>query len=319
MRKSFTAIMLGVACWAASVAHADGLFSKVSIGSPFGSSETQGAVPAQPAPQRLAGPASLSQMLSQAGLLPKEIDTTIVGVKMDVDGKQLPILMTFTDEYDRIRIVMILQVLSEGQSPAADQLIAMMDANRENSSVFFAFSKKQRRTELHRIVKNASLTPNRLREELNAMVSVAEQSKDVWQASATEKTTPPQGGVAATPKADPKPRQAPQAQQPQPEAQPQPSRQNTVQLGLIGQWTSARSKTEAFALRIDKAGTFALVTVVNGKTSQSKGKYTLDGSKLTLIDEKGTQLAGTVTLKSGKEFSFQPTGANSPLTFKKAG
>ena len=72
-------------------------------------------------------------------------------------------------------------------------------------------------------------------------------------------------------------------------------------------------------MRIDQAGTFALVTVVSGKTSQSKGKYTLSGSQLTLIDDKGTQLAGTVTLKSGKEFSFQPSGAKTALTFKKAG
>ena len=92
-----------------------------------------------------------------------------------------------------------------------------------------------------------------------------------------------------------------------------------MQQTLLGQWTAVRSKTEAFALRIDQGGTFALVTVFSGKTSQSKGKYTLQGSKITLIDEKGTQLAGTITLKSGKEFNFQPAGANTPLTFKKAG
>ena len=73
MRKSFTVIMLGVVCLASAVAQADGLFSKVSIGSPFDSRETQGAVPAQAAPKRLAGPASLSQMLAQAGLQPREI------------------------------------------------------------------------------------------------------------------------------------------------------------------------------------------------------------------------------------------------------
>ena len=313
MRKSFTIIMLGVACLASAAAHADGLFSKVSIGSPFGSSETQGAVPVQSTPKRLAGPLSLSKMLTDAGMQPKEFDGSIVGVSMSVNGKSMPVLMTFTEDFDRIRMVMILNVLGEGQSLSTDNLIAMMDANRENSSVFFAFSKKQRRTELHRIVNNSSLTPSRLKTELATLVEVAEQSQDAWTLKPSEKpATPPQSGVAASPAAKPAPQTA------QPQTKPQP-RANTVQLGLVGQWTAARSKTEAFALRIDQGGTFALVTVISGKTSQSKGKYTISGSKLTLIDEKGTQLAGTVTLKSGKEFSFQPTGAKSPLTFKKAG
>ena len=316
MRKSFTTIMLGAVCLASSLAQADGLFSKVSIGSPFGSSETQGAVPAQPSPQRLAGPLSLSQMLTQAGMQPKELDGSIVGVSLNVAGKSLPVLMTFADNFDRIRMVMILNTLGEGQSLSSDNLIAMMDANRENSSVFFAFSKKQRRTELHRIVDNRSLTPSRLKAELETLIRVAEASQDAWTVEPSEeRTLPPQNNVATTPKTQPAPQtEAPKAATPA----PQP-RQNTVQQGLIGQWTAARSKTEAFALRIDQAGTFALVTVVSGKTSQSKGKYTLSGSQLTLIDDKGTQLAGTVTLKSGKEFSFQPSGAKTALTFKKAG
>ena len=86
---------------------------------------------------------------------------------------------------------------------------------------------------------------------------------------------------------------------------------------LVGKWAAARSKTEAFALQINTDGTFALVTVSGGKTSQSTGKYTLVGNKLTLTDTKGTKIAGTATLRSAKEFKFLPTGAKSPLTFKK--
>ena len=318
MRKSFTIIMLGVACLTASMAQADDLFSNVSIGSPFGSSESQGALPAQPAPQRLAGPASLSDMLAKAGLQPKELDTRIVSVNVSSGGKTLPVLMTFADDNEQLRVVMVLSILQENETPTTDQLIALMDANRENSSVFFAFSKKQRRIELHRIVKNQSLTPNRLKEELIGLLRVAQQSRDVWATMPAEEQTPPQEGTASTPaESTPESNPAP-APTENASAQPQP-RRNTLQLGLIGQWTAARSKTEAFALRLDNEGTFALVTVINGKTSQSKGTYTIDSSKLTLKDEKGTQLTGTVTLKSGKEFSFQPTGASNPLTFKKAG
>ncbi len=72
-------------------------------------------------------------------------------------------------------------------------------------------------------------------------------------------------------------------------------------------------------MRIDAAGTFALVTVVSGKTSQSSGKYIFTSKTLTLTDTKGTRIAGTVTINSQSQFTFLPTGATTPLTFKKAG
>ena len=261
-------------------------------------------------------------MLTKAGLQPKELDTRIISLNVTSGGRSLPVLMTFDDDYEQLRVVMVLSVLEENETISTDKLISLMDANRGNSSVFFAFSKKQRRIELHRIVKNQALTPTRLKEELIDLLRVAQQSRDVWASEQTEQQTPQQQETPATP-AETAPETQPEAKpNPAPtqnaQAQPQP-RRNTLELGLIGQWTAARSKTEAFALRLDDEGTFALVTVINGKTSQSKGTYRIDSNKLTLKDEKGTQLAGTVTLKSGKEFSFQPTGANNPLTFKKAG
>lgn len=311
MRKSLTTILLAAVSLAGAAASADDLFSDVSIGSPFGPSETQGAVPAQPTPTRLAGPASLSEMLKQASLNPKELDTRIVSLTLQARGTPLPVLMTFNDDHEHIRMVMVLSTLGENESPTSDQLIGMMDANRENSSVFFAYSKQQRRMELHRIVENRSLTPARLREELTAILRAADRSRELWTVTKSEEPPVAENGTTAAPQE--KPAVAPAT------AEASPPATNSLRADLFGQWTAARSQTEAFALRLDQQGSFALVTVISGKTSQSKGKFTLEGSKLTLVDEKGTQLVGTVSLKSAKEFNFQAAGSTKPLTFKKAG
>lgn len=290
----FNALCLTVVL-AATTAQADNLFSKV--GSPFGPSENEGATPPRPTPQRLAGPASLSEMLQNAGLQPREIDTRVISVK--VQG--LNVLLTFTEDYDRLRMVMVLSAQAEGDSPPAETLVGLMDANRENTAAFFAYSKKQRRIELHRIVENRSMTPDRLKGELGGMLKIALESKELWAVNLTEK---PKSTETASSQPEPAPA-----------AKPQPKSNQDL---LVGRWAASRSKTEAFALQINADGTFALVTVISGKTSQSTGKFTISGNTLTLVAKEGTQIAGTLTVSSAKQFKFQPNGAKTALTFNKA-
>jgi len=309
MRKSFTVIMLGVLAAAATpAAQADNLFSNVSIGSPFGSDETQGAVPPRQTPEKLAGPASLSEMLRNAGLTPRELDTRIVSVKVRSGESTLPVLMTFTEDHNRLRMVMILGVHKNGIP--SETLMGLMDANRENAAAFFAYSKKQRRTELHRIVENRSMTPDRLKAELGGMARIASQTRELWAVKSESASDSPAEGNSGAGNVATERQTAPSSQ---PEA-------NSTSLlsSLVGQWAASRSKKEAFALRISANGKFALVTVVNGKTSQSTGQFTLKGSQLTLKDKDGTTISGTVTLSSKEEFKFLSQGAKTPLTFKKA-
>lgn len=294
---------------AAATARADNLFSNVSISSPFGgSSDNGGATPRQTAPQRLAGPASLSEMLRNGGLQPRELDAQVIAVKLQRDGGNLPVLITFTEDYNQLRLVMVLAVHKEGESISDKSLLGLLEANHVNNTAYFAYSKEQRRTELHKLIDNRSLTPQRLAGELNAMADIADRSKELWAIDTETPAAPPASTSVA---ANPKP--APQAK---PVAKPAPAKTqgNSV---LVGRWAASRSKTEAFALQINSNGTFALVTVVSGKTSQSTGNFTLTGNRLTLKDTKGTQISGTVTLSSAKEFKFLPAGAKSALTFKK--
>ena len=238
---------------------------------------------------------------------PREIDTRVVSVKRPGG---LSVLLSFSDDYDRLRLVMVLNTLKEGQTPPTETLMGLMDANRQNTAEFYAYNKTQRRTELHRLIQNSSMTPDRLKTELGSLARIAEQSKQLW---AIKTPTPSSTAAAGAEKVASTPKPAPTIK---PQATPT-TNASTSTHPLIGRWAASRSKTEAFALQISQDRSFALVTVVGGKTTKATGKYTLIGSKLTLTDTKGTRIAGTVTLRSTKEFNFLPTGAKTPLTFKK--
>ena len=86
---------------------------------------------------------------------------------------------------------------------------------------------------------------------------------------------------------------------------------------LVGRWSAARSKQEAFALLLSRDGAFVLVYVRGGKQIRSTGKFTLSGQSLVLRT-KSLTLSGAFRRLSDKQFQFQPKNSASPLTFNRA-
>ena len=87
---------------------------------------------------------------------------------------------------------------------------------------------------------------------------------------------------------------------------------------LVGKWSAARSASEAFALQLNTDGSFALVSVKDGKQGRSAGKFSLSGGQLVLATSEGGKLAGNLSMQSADAFEFAPQGSTSPLKFARA-
>ncbi len=238
-------------------------------------------------------------MLQQAGLETTELSTQVISVKVVRDNWSIPVLFTISEDREQIRMVMLLSTLGEKQTLSAERLAGLLNANRETDRATFAYSTNRRRIELHRVLDNRSMTSDKLLRETNELAEIAEKSQDLWVID-TKSTT--------YEVADAKPEAAVPAAASQ-------------SISLVGTWSAARSKTQAFALQINADGSFNMVTASGGKNAKSTGKYTLSGSTLTLVDTKGTRLSGRVEQTSSKEFKFSPAGskdASTGVTFKRA-
>ena len=88
--------------------------------------------------------------------------------------------------------------------------------------------------------------------------------------------------------------------------------------GVVGKWSAARSKTEAFAMQLNSDGKFMLVAVKNGKETKSEGQFTFREGQLTLAAKDGGKLIGSVSALTADAFEFTPQNvAAGKLTFKR--
>jgi hypothetical protein len=291
-----TTITLSVLCLLASASASfasEGLFSRVSSSSVYGSTSTNPVLRSE-TPSALLGSASLSDTLKKAGLAPEKVSDEVISVKIERGGWSLPVLLTLSEDRGRIRMVMLLSTLKESQQLTVQKLTELLEANRTSAnSTYFAYSTKRRRVELHRAIENRSITAGKLRGQLDTLGAFAEKSRVLWKID-TQSTTIDESPSSSSTEKSP---------------------------SLVGKWAAARSKTVAFALQLKADSSFALVTVSGGKTNKSTGKYTLVDKRLTLVDSKGSQLAGAVKLVSASEFVFTPENsstAKAGLRFKRA-
>lgn len=295
----------------------DSLFSRTPINSVFaqpGSNLPSGSAgPASPTgrpPAKLSGAPALAEVVSQAGLDPKAVSQNVVSTKVQHESWSFPALVTTSDDHDQVVLVLLLSVVQDEKQLPAAKLLEMMNANRDHAPAFFAYSSKRKRIELYRTLENSGVTPAQVREEIERLAKIAGATQSLWKLeTSAEKRAP----AASTPANKPAGEPAKTA------TKPPPARAATGQNPLVGRWSAARSKTEAFAMELKADGTFVLVHVNQGKQTRSTGKFVFSGNQLTLSGDDGSKLAGTVALQSAGEFQFQPSGGKQArLTFKKA-
>lgn len=297
-----------------SVSQADELFSRVPIDkvfTPTGPSPSPEIGPRQSIErgQKVLSISQLADLLRDAGLEPQvdEEVEKIANVRLQHARGIFEISLALTDNRDEIEMVLRLTDLDGKQLPA-EKLLALLAANREHQPAVFSFSEKRKRLELWRSVTNIDISPRALREELRRLTTIAESTAGLWDI-----------GLAAAPSPAPQ-----QGTQPAPAPQPapstgQPPTANTLLSTLTGKWSAARSAKEAFAMALNADGSFVLVYVKDGKQSRSTGRFTLQGTQLSLNGSDGSKLSGTISSVTEKSFEFTPQGSSAgKLSFQKA-
>jgi uncharacterized protein (TIGR03066 family) len=313
MFRSIAFHVLWASLFAASLAFGgDDLFSDLQIESVYGSSGSAADIdPAEAAPAirtgtpdspvEIAGPASLAEALRNGGFDPQEANSQYLTVVLGAGEAKKTAFATVSEDRQRVQLVLPLSTLAKGATLSTDRLTTLMEANRADRAERFAFSAKLGRIELHRSVENRNITGAKLRDAFDAMVAVADDTEALWKSDEAPVSTPAPATAAAGNPASP----APSA--------------NAASASLVGSWTSSRSKTQAFALRLEADGKFALVTVDGTRNAKSSGTYVLSGDKLSLNDAKGGSLAGTIAIQSADKFEFTPTGGSAAaLVFQRA-
>lgn len=309
----FSALVFGVIS-ADAASGADELFSKVAIDSVYGSDEVASDAESSPSVTRrgraISNMLELSELLTTAGFEPKSVEGGILTIKVERKPWELPVLVMMNSDESQVRMVMMLSVVKDIQSVKAEQMMALLATNREIENAFFAVSEKRGRVELHRWIDNASITDSRLRNELNNLAEIAANTERQWDFSRSTTGDDASAKTKSAASAGPADNVS---------NEPSQSATSTASTAsLVGKWSAARSDKEAFAMQLNADNTFALVTVLNGKTTKSTGKFELAGQTLKLIGADGTRLTGTVTVTSASEFQFQLENSSTSLTFKKA-
>ena len=278
--------------FAAHAAANDNLLSDVRIDSVFASHSDSTRVTGQKSPQRVRDVEELSRLLSRAEFETESSGDRTVKVRKKLDRWTFDVFVTISEDERHIEITFALSTVKDAGQVDAEKLLALMEISRKQVSSQFSFSRTGKRIELVSQLDNDSVTAQILRDEINRLAVLAKENESVWRIGSEV----PTGNVAET-------------------------RGKTVPVEtgntLTGNWSAARSATEAFALRFNEDGTFVLVYVKSGKQTRSNGKFTQDGTSLALVGDRGLKLSGKLTVESQTRFQFQPNGS-AALTFRKA-
>lgn len=342
MRKSFASIVLSLSLLNVGGAWgAEGLFSDVSLDltPPAPSTDQTGPAAGEgqaPRQSPLGAPADqLGLALLVAGYQPKEVSPNVVAISMTVEEMTIPVLVSTETASNQLRLTMLLSSLANVRQLPTASLLKLLGSNRTLQPAFFAYNESQQRIELQVSLPANSTSDTRLREELDNLAEIAKKTEKTWNIG--QMVTSPVAQADST-----SPAEQPKASDDEPEiiiapvtikkapSQPQTGAPTPPQAAapiaaqknpLVGKWSATLSNEDAFALLLKKDGSFVLVHVKSGKTTQTSGNTTLAGNLLTLTSTDGTKLAGTVTMKSATEFNFRPqstTGKSKALVFKKA-
>ncbi len=288
------------------------LFSKVRVDSVFTNSNESSADKAaakkeEKSSTSVAGIGHLSDLARSAGFEVKEESSRSISTSLQISGWSVPVLMTLSEDKSEIAIALLLRTVKDETDLSTGRLLALLNANRTHAPAFFAFSPIQKRTELHRIVKNRGITSETLESTVRNLGDVANETSSLWQAEAT-----------TAPKPDPS---SPRNRAETADLKSNPVEIETSSKALLGNWSAVRSESEAFAIQLNSNGTFVLVHVASQQQNRSTGNFTLEGETLTLSSDTGAPISATISLQSPTEFHFLPKNAakeTAKLIFKKA-
>ena len=284
-----------------TVAFGDGndLFSSVRTESVFseGKSTAQLTVPT-----RLNDAESMRDALNAAGFDSKVAGSRTVTLKKELDIWTFPVLLTISEDERSVAIILGLKSIKDTNELTAEVLLQMMEVSQKNAPAVMTYSSARERTEIYSVLKNDELDGLTLRAEINRLAIVAKNNAKVWAATDADKSI-------SNAELD---QSKTETESPQPTEPIAPTKTS-----LVGQWSAARSATEAFAVEFKVDGTFNLVYVKNGKQTKSSGKFAQTLDELNLEGSDGLKLSGKLSVKSDSEFVFSPGNAGD-LTFKKA-
>ena len=298
---------------------ADDLFSEVTITSVFGESakSNNDEQPQKSSVRRITGASSLQKMLKEAGLTTQEISSSSVAVALDAPqtkDKILNAVIVVHIDDGLLNIGVPLVRIDEKKVPAS-KLLEMMNQGRNNDAIYFVYSPESKWFGARRGLSNQNMSSERLVAELNEIVDFAQNSVELWQplgdtlktVETNEGTVDPDANTNSKPETSPKP-------QSNPNPTPTPPTTETS-ISLQGTWAAAGPNGQGFGIKFDDK-TFELVIVNNGKSSQSKGTWSLDESQLKLVGD-GMTITGTVTSTSATQFELTLPNQK-PLKFNKS-
>jgi hypothetical protein len=338
-KNAILALMVALSAAATPVAaqESDSLFSSVRASTAFDNEiTTDGGNSVAVGTQRLTSTDELVHTLQEASFEASASGVRTASTRKQLDSWIFPILVVLSEDEQNVSVVLGLRAVSDSQKVPATRLLQLLESNEKSGRTSFAFNRDRNRIELFSLIRNTGVNAQALRDEINRLAILARDTESLWNleesagGAALTQTTTANGGATkvvvapatAAPVTPPAPvATAPTGSTPQPATPPAVSSPVAAN-ALQGRWSASRSATDAFAILFNADGTFALVSVSNGKQARSTGKFTLQESQLTLETSDGGRLLAKVTLVTASEFRFeqqQTTSVNvTPLTFRKA-
>ena len=274
-----------------AVAADDDLFSDVRTNAVFDSAtgSDSDANTRTARPKAITDAKTLRELLKSAGFDARTEGNRSVTTTKQLDTWTFPVLVTISDNEKTIGIRLGLSVIKDEKQLSTETLLQLMSASQKHAPSQFTYSAKRKRTELSTFMTGNRLTGQQLRDEINRLAILANETSAVW--------------TVADSRAD---SGNPSPDVPTPQTEPRTPSDSGLQQSLSGTWSAIRSNTEAFAVAFKADGTFNLVYVNDGKQTKTSGTFSITDESLTLAGNDGVRLVGKLTSVSDKEFRFAP-------------
>jgi hypothetical protein len=315
MRFIFSFAILAASCCSTTFAgDINDLFSELAMESVFENETAESVVNfATPAKatrvERITGVSGLAQILKGEGL-EHTVKGDRVELRLERSGWAFPVTLQVDVELERILLELSLVEIGEGKSLDQAAMLKLLSGGNAAQSAFFAFEPTEKLIQLRSSMSTRNVSGAAFIAELDRLALFADERSDLW-SGLTKKVPATSAATAST--------SAPTTANPpaSPPANP-PARPS---LSLLGQWTASVATGEAFAVKFDATGRFALVHLKGGKSNTSRGKSVRTGENLVLQGDDGTKLNGTLKWRSEKGFQLAINGADGKpavrLEFKK--
>ena len=293
MFKSLTIVGAAFVVSLSSVSLADenDLFTEFPSSSVF--NETSGNTTSGNSTTRITNAEQLRELLKVGGFDAKVADSRGVTTEKQLAPWTFPVMAVLSEDEANVTIILGLGTITNiTKELPADTLLKLMAASQKHTPNLFAYNAERTRTELSFTLKNADLSSQLLREEVNRMAVLAKTTSALWDNSERSNTNAP-----ATP------------------TRLDPALTNPT-VSLTGQWSAAKSDKQAFDVDLKADGTFNLVYLNNGQQTKSSGKFTSVGGLLILTGDDGLKFQGKLIVRSDSEFRFEPLNST-VLVFNK--